>query len=149
MHLVISTHFSFFGVVCHPKHFPQKSLSRNPRIDFPLLPTTKPYPLLPLAHGPPCLYWLGISGWCLNLVHAPLPCESMVCLKFMCLPLPVSLSGLAMCFCCLFLTFCGVGESGSLSFTFRFLPGLGLAWTRALSSSIWPLFLFIIGLWAN
>ena len=150
MHLVISAHFSSFGWYIIPvRHFLQKKLSENPRIDFPILPTTKPCPLLPLAHGPPCLYWLGTSGWCLSLVHAPFSCKSMVCLPFICLPLLMSLSSLAMCFCCLFLTFCSVGEFGSLSFAFHFLPGLGLAWARALSSLIWPLFLFIAGLWAN
>ena len=40
---------------------PQKSLNRNPRIGSPLLPTTRPYPLLPLTYGPLLLYWLGIS----------------------------------------------------------------------------------------
>ena len=77
-------------------------MSGNSRIDFPLLPTTRPYPLLPLAHVPPCLYWLGTSGWCLSLVRAPLPCESMVCLSFMHFPLPVDLSGLTAHFYYLF-----------------------------------------------
>ena len=82
-------------------------------------------------------------------MQAPLLCESIVCLPFMRLPLPVGLSGLATCFYCLFLTLCGVGKSGSSFFAFRFLSGLGLAWTRALSSSIRPLFPFIAGLWAD
>ena len=69
-------------------------------------------------------------------MRAPLPCESMVCLPFMCLPLPVSLSGLAVRFYRLFLTFFGVGESGSLFFAFHFLLRLGLACAKALSSSI-------------
>jgi len=67
----------------------------------------------------------------------------------MCLPLLVSLSGLVARFCYLLLTFCGMGESGSLFFAFRFLPRLGLAWAKTLSSSIRPLFLFIAGLWAD
>ena len=52
------------------------------------------------------------------------------------LPLLMNLFGLATHFYCLFLTFYGEGESGSLFFTFRFLPGLGLALAKALSSSI-------------
>ena len=58
-------------------------------------------------------------------MHASLPCESMVYLSLMHLPLPVSLSGLVGHFCCLFLTFYGVGESGSSLFESHFLPGLG------------------------
>ena len=60
----------------------------------------------------------------------------MVYLLFMHLPLLMNLFGLATHFYCLFLTFYGEGESGSLFFTFRFLPGLGLALAKALSSSI-------------
>ena len=46
----------------------------------------KQYPLLPLTHGPPLLYWLGTSCWCLSLVRAPLPCASMAYLLFMHFP---------------------------------------------------------------
>ena len=79
-------------------------------------------------------------------MRAPFSCESMACLSFMRLPLPADLSGLAMHFCYLILTFCGVGDSGSSFFAFRFLLGLCLAWAQALSSSIQPLFPFIVGL---
>ena len=93
MHLVISTHISLFWVVCYPsKIFPQKSLSENPRIGSPLLPITKPHPLIPLTHGPPFLYWLGTSWWCLSLMRAPFPCVSMACLLLMCFPWPEGLS---------------------------------------------------------
>ena len=92
MHLVISTHFSFFWLVCHPSRtFPQKSLNGNP--GFPFLPITRPYLILPLTHGSPPLYWLGVSGWCLSLVLALLPYESMACLVFMRLPLLAGLFG--------------------------------------------------------
>ena len=77
-------------------------------------------------------------------MHASFLIESMVWMPFMCLPLPVSFFGLVVHFCCLFLTFCNVGESGSLFFAFRFLPGLGLAWARALSSSIRPCFSLLL-----
>ena len=53
MHLVIPTHHYFFWAVCHPSRtFPQKSLSRNPRIGFPLSPPPD-HTLLPLTYNPP------------------------------------------------------------------------------------------------
>ena len=53
MHLVVPTHPCFFWAVCHPNRtFPQKSLSRNPRIGFPLSPSPD-HTLLPLTHDPP------------------------------------------------------------------------------------------------
>ena len=73
-------------------------------------------------------------------MHAPLSCESMVCLPSMRLPLPVSLSGIVAHICCSFLTFCSVGEFGSLFFAFRFLHRFGLTWVRAISFSIRPCF---------
>ena len=82
-------------------------------------------------------------------MRAPLPSKSMVCLLFMHFPLPMGLSGLTAHFYWLFLTLCGMGESRSSFFAFHFLSGLGLAWARALSSSIRPLFLFIAGLWPD
>ena len=70
MHLVVLTHPSLFWVVCRPEeHFPQKSLSENPRIGSPFLPSTRPYLLLPLG-----------------LVRAPLSCVSKACLLLMHLP---------------------------------------------------------------
>ena len=45
---------------------PQRSLSENPKIGFPLLPTAKPHLHIPLTHGPPPLYQLGTSRWCLD-----------------------------------------------------------------------------------
>ena len=81
--------FPFFGWYVIPaRHFPQKSLSENPRIGSPLLPTVRPYPFLPLTHGPPLLYWLGTSWWCLSFVCAPLPCVSIAFLLFIHLPWP-------------------------------------------------------------
>ena len=97
----------------------------NPRIDFPLLLTAKPYPFLPLIHGPPLLYWLGTSGWCLSLVCGPLLCESITCLLFTRLPLPTSLSSLCYTFCCSFLTICAVDESWVFILCISFLPWFG------------------------
>ena len=89
MHLVIPTHLPSFGWYFIPTgHFSQKSLSENPRIGSPFLPTARPYILLPLTHGPPLLYWLGTSWWYLSLVCASLSCVSMACLLFMHLPWP-------------------------------------------------------------
>ena len=68
MQLVISAHLSLFWVASHPsKTFPPKGLKREPQNRFPpFLPqpplTARPYPLLPLTHGPPLLYWLGTCG---------------------------------------------------------------------------------------
>ena len=45
---------------------PQRSLSENPKIDSLFLPTARPYPLNPLTCGPPPMYWLGASRWCLG-----------------------------------------------------------------------------------
>ena len=87
MHLVVPTHPSLFWVVCHPNRtFPPKEFEREPQNRFPLLPTARPYPLLPLTHYPPLLYWLDTSWWCLNLVRAPLSCMSKACLLLMHLP---------------------------------------------------------------
>ena len=35
---------------------PKRSLSRNPKISSPFLPTVRPYPLIPLTFGPPPMY---------------------------------------------------------------------------------------------
>ena len=116
--------FAFFEWYIIPVgHFPQKSLSGNPRIGSPLLLTARPHPLLPLTHGPPRLYWLGTSKWYLSLVHAPLPYESIAFLAFTCLSLPASLSGPAAYFAAC-LTFCGVDESLGLH-SFRLISSLG------------------------
>ena len=63
--------FTSFGWYIIPVgHFPPKSLSRNPRRGSPLLPITRPHPILLLTYGSFLLYWLGTSRWCLNLVCA-------------------------------------------------------------------------------
>ena len=148
MHLVISTHFSFFWLVCHPSRtFPQKSLNGNP--GFPFLPITRPYLLLPLTHGSPPLYWLGVSGWCLSLVLALLPYESMACLVFMRLPLLVGLFGPTAHSVARFNSLWRGWVIGSSFFVSRFFFGLGIAWVWVFSSLIQPLSPFTFGLWAN
>ena len=87
MHLVIPTHPCFFWVVSHPSRtLPQKEFKREPQNRFSFLPTTRPYPLLPLTHDSPLLYWLGTDWWCLSLARAPILCMSKACLLLMCLP---------------------------------------------------------------
>ena len=77
MHLVVPTNPSFFWVVCHPSRTsPPKESKWEPQNRLSLLPTTRPYPLLPLTHDLPPLYWLGTGWWCLGLARAPLPCTS-------------------------------------------------------------------------
>ena len=54
MHLVIPAHPYFFWVVCHPSRtFLPKEPERKPQNRLSPLPTTKPYPLLPLTLDPP------------------------------------------------------------------------------------------------
>ena len=74
MHLLVPTHLAFFWVICHPsKTSPPKESKQKPQNRFFLLPTARPYPLLPLTHDLPFLYWLGTGWQCLGLVRAPLP----------------------------------------------------------------------------
>ena len=72
MHLVVPTHPYFFLVVCHPNRtFPQKSLSRNPRIGFLLSPPLD-HALLPLTHdlATSCIGWVQASDvWTLHVFH--------------------------------------------------------------------------------
>ena len=78
-------------------------------------------------------------------MRAPLPYEFIACLVFMCLLLPVGLSG-AVCFAAC-LTFCDVGESLGL-YSSHLVSSLGwvLLGCRPLLLSIRPLFLFTLGL---
>ena len=106
-------------MICHPSRtFPPKELEQESHNRLP--PSPHHQTISSLTSGPwPTTPVLARYKWvCLSLVHAPLPCKSMVCLSFMHLPLSVSLSGLAVHLFCLFLTFCGMGESGSSFFAF-------------------------------
>ena len=74
IYLVVSTHPSFFWVVCHPnKISPPKEYEQEPQNRLSILPSTRSYPLLPPTHDPPLLYWLDTGQWCLGLTRAPLP----------------------------------------------------------------------------
>ena len=121
MNLVVPTNISFFWVVCHPsKTFPPKEFEWEPQNRLSLLPTVRSYPLLPLTHDPPLLYWLGTGWWYLSLMRAPLPCVSKACLLLMRLPW---LKGLSVCF---------VAHFEPSFFMACFLQRLGLAWLWAL-----------------
>ena len=92
---VLSGSNSFFLllVVCLPSRtFPPKEFEQEPQNKLPFLPTARPYPLLPLTHGPPLLYWLGTNWWYLSLMCAPLPCMPKACLLLMRFPWPGGLS---------------------------------------------------------
>ena len=54
MHLVVPTHPYFFWAICHPSRtFSLKELEKEPQNRLSSLPTTRPYPFLPLTHDPP------------------------------------------------------------------------------------------------
>ena len=77
VHLVVPTHSCFFWVVCHPNRtFPQKSLSRNPRIGFPLSPSSD-HTLLPLTYDPPPPV---LAGYRL-VKFGPYACSTSACVQ--------------------------------------------------------------------
>ena len=83
-HQLVPTHPFFFWVVCHPSRTsPPKEYEGVYQNRLSLLPSARPYPLLPLTHDPPLLYWLGTSWWCLGLACAPLPVHTKACLLLM------------------------------------------------------------------
>ena len=62
---------SFGWYVIPTRHFPLKSLSRNPRIDFPLSPLLD-HALLPLTHDltTSCIGWVQAGDvWALRVLH--------------------------------------------------------------------------------
>ena len=91
MHQVVSAHYYLFWVRCHPsKTFPpQRSLSGNPKIDSFFLPIARPHPLNTLTCGPPPMYWLGTSRWCLSplcMLHFVWICFFLVFMPFLLSP---------------------------------------------------------------
>ena len=98
---------SLFWVVCHPTgHFPQKSLSRNPKIDF---PTAKPYPfsyLWPMARHT-CIGWVQVGGaWALCMLHSHMS-PWLVCCSYVCHCLRVCLVLLCVLLLIFNLLWCG------------------------------------------
>ena len=117
---------SLFWVVCYPSRtFALKKFEREPQNRLSFLPTTKPYPLLPLTHDPPLLYWLGTGWQCLGFVHAPLP---MYAKSLSTAHAFAMVWRLVYAFYCSFLTFYGMNclliFHSLLAFSFQ---GLGLA----------------------
>ena len=106
MHLVVPTHPCFFWAVCHPNRtFPQKSLSKNPRIGFPFSPPPD-HTLLPLTHDPPPPVLVGY-----RLVKSrPCVCSTSTCVQN--LPAAFVVVWRLLCtFCCSFLTSYGMSYS--------------------------------------
>ena len=67
MHQVVTAHSYLFWVKCHPNRiFPPKKLEWEPQNRPHFLPIVKPHPLNALTHGPPPMYLLGTSRWCLS-----------------------------------------------------------------------------------
>ena len=67
MYQVVLAHTYLFWVKSHPSRtFPQRSLGGNSIRDPVFLPIAKPHPLNTLTRGPPPMYWLGTSRWCLG-----------------------------------------------------------------------------------
>ena len=77
MHLVVPTHPYFFWAICHPSRtFPQKSLSRNSIIGFPLSPPLD-HTFLPLNQDPPPPV---LAGYRL-VKSGPCACSTSACVK--------------------------------------------------------------------
>ena len=140
MHLVIPTHHSLFWVVCQT--FPPKEFEQELHNRLSLLPIARPYPLLPLTHDPPLLYWLGTSWWCLGLMCAPLSCMSKACLLLMRLPWAGRLFARSAAHSWPFVAWTILWSSILHG---CFLQGLGLAWLWAFLPFS-PLFVPSVGL---
>ena len=91
---MILAHVYLFWMRCHPgRTFPPKEFQGELQNRLPLPPNVRLHLLIPLTRGPPPLYWLGTSRWCLSpCMHAPLPYESIAFLALKRLPLPPGLS---------------------------------------------------------
>ena len=98
MHLVIIAHLCLLLMVCHlSKTFPLKEFKRDPlnRLFYSLHHQT--IPSLTFDPWLTALVLVGYKWWCLGLMRALLPYESITCLVFPSLPLPAGLSSPTMC----------------------------------------------------
>ena len=64
----LSLYLPFLGKMPSQQDIPLEKLRQEPKNRPPFLPTIKPHPLNTLTHGPPPMYWLGTSRWCLDLL---------------------------------------------------------------------------------
>ena len=121
------------------KHSPERSLSRNSRIDF-FLPTAKPHPLNPLTEGPPPMYWLGTSWWC------PRPCAraTTICVCLILLSCHSCRSCVVLLYYVYWVLFVSCGVRGVWAFRLT-LPSFVPPWT----SIVWAKAYACIAHWAS
>ena len=132
------TFTSFGWDVILARHLSPKKFEREPKIDPLYLPIAKPHPLNTLTYGPPPMYWLGKSRWCLGplcMLHIVWICFFLAFTPFL---LPSCLFDSTICSSwCLSLVawrMCGLLGSCSLSFILS-LDWVLLGWRS--SSSCW------------
>ena len=146
MHQVVSAYTSFGWDAILTGHFSQISLSRNPKIDSLFLPTARPCPLNTWTRGPPSMYWLGTSRWCLGplcMLHFIWICFILAFTPFLLPPcLFESTVRFGWCLSLVVWRMCGLLGSCSLSF----IPSLDWALLgQRLLSSYWAhAFLFCV-----
>ena len=123
MHLKFLAHLCFFWVACHPsKTFPPKELGQEPQNRLPPSPHCQTTPFLTFDSWPTAPILVGYKLVVPESNAAPLPWESIACLVFTRLLLPMGLSSIAACYVAC-LTFCGVGESFILRISFLLWAG--------------------------
>ena len=123
MHLEFPAHLCFFWVACHPSRtFPPKELGQEPQNRLPPSPHCQTTPFLTFDSWPTAPILVGYELVVPKSNAALLPCESIACLVFTHLLLPVGLYGIAVCFTAC-LTFCGVGKLFILCVSFLLWDG--------------------------
>ena len=125
-------------------------MSGNPKIDPLFLPTAKPHPLNTLTCGPPPMYWLGTSRWCLG----PLCMLHSIWIVFFLALTPFSAASVFVWFYYTFwLVFISYGVKNVWASKLIFLAfhpffRLGVAWVKALIFLPNPYFFFLCQ-WAS
>ena len=125
--------FTFFGRnTILAKHSPERSLGRNPRMDFFSL-YRQSHPLIPLIEGPPPMYWPNTSRWCL----APCACTTTIYVCLLLLPRHSYHSYVILLCSAYKVVFISFGVRGVRAFGLT-LPSFVLPWTRySLSKGIY------------
>ena len=151
MHLVISTYFSLFWVVYHPsKTFLPKEIERESQNRLSHSPSHQTIPSLTFGSWPTMPVLAGYK-WLV-----PKPCafsilmwvHGLFAVHLFAIACEFVWSSYAFLLLIFNLLWCGWVWVFILCISFPSWA-IGLAWARALSSLIWPLLLFIAGLWAN